>query len=135
MNITTGFENRRARIEIVPLIDVVFLLLVFFVYAMLSMVVYHGVRVELPSAAGVTEELKTIIIAVSGDNQISVDGEVMLIEDAVRIAAEKVGETDFPVLISGDMTADLGIAIELLDGLRKVGVGSVSFQVRQSKLE
>lgn len=135
MNISTGFENRRARIEIVPLIDVVFLLLVFFVYAMLSMVVYRGVRVELPSAAGVTEDLKTIIIAVSGDNKISVDGEVMAIQDAVVAAAERVGDTDFPVLISGDVTADLGIAIELLDGLRKAGVASVSFQVRQSRVE
>ena len=135
MNITTGFENRRARIEIVPLIDVVFLLLVFFVYAMLSMVVYRGVRVDLPSAAGITEELKTIIIAVSANNQISVDGEIMQIPDAINLAAEKARDTDFPVLISGDMTADLGVAIELLDGLRKVNVGSVSFQVRQSKEE
>ena len=135
MNVTTGFESLRARIEIVPLIDVVFLLLVFFVYAMLSMVVYRGVRVELPSAAGITEELKTIIIAISADNQISVDGEVMQIPDAIDMAAEKARDTDFPVLISGDMTADLGVAIELLDGLRKADVGSVSFQVRRSKEE
>ena len=35
-------ENKSARIELIPLIDIIFLLLVFFIYSMLSMVVYRG---------------------------------------------------------------------------------------------
>ena len=44
-------ESRRARIEIVPMIDVVFFLLVFFMMASLSMAVYGGLPVNLPQAA------------------------------------------------------------------------------------
>jgi biopolymer transport protein ExbD len=44
-------ESRRARIEIVPMIDVVFFLLVFFMMASLSMAVYAGLPVNLPQAA------------------------------------------------------------------------------------
>jgi biopolymer transport protein ExbD len=135
MQVTTGFEDRRARIEIVPLIDVVFLLLVFFVYVMLSMVMYRGVRVNLPSAAGVTENLRTIIIAVSAENEISIDGDVVDIREAVVRAAERVKEVDYPVLISGDKAADLGVAIELLSALRGAGISSVSFQVRNDAVE
>ena len=40
--------SKRARIEILPLIDIVFLLLVFFIYAMLSMAVHRGLPVDLP---------------------------------------------------------------------------------------
>lgn len=130
MQVISGFENRRPRIEIVPLIDVVFLLLVFFVYVMLSMVVYRGVRVNLPSATGVAEETMTIVIAVSADNEVSIDGEVLDIRDAVLRAAELVKATDNTVLISGDKAADLGVAIELLAALRRADVDSVSFQVK-----
>lgn len=130
MRLATGYEDRRARIEIVPLIDVVFLLLVFFVYAMLSMVVYQGLRVELPSGIGVAEDLRAIIITISKDNEVSIDGRVVTLQESVDEAIGKFREMNLPVLISGDSGSDLGVAIELLSRLRKGSVTSVSFQVR-----
>ena len=44
-------KGKRPRIEILPLIDIVFLLLVFFIYAMLSMAVHRGLHVMLPSSS------------------------------------------------------------------------------------
>ena len=44
-------ERRKGRIEMIPLIDIVFLLLVVFIYAMLSMAVHRGLPVVLPSSA------------------------------------------------------------------------------------
>ena len=44
------------RIEMLPLIDIVFLLLVFFIYAMLSMAVHHGQPVDLPQSSSATPE-------------------------------------------------------------------------------
>jgi biopolymer transport protein ExbD len=129
MQLETGYENRRPRVEIVPLIDIVFLLLVFFVYVMLSMVVYRGVRIQLPSAEGVVEDLKAVIITVTSENAISVDGESMTMQEAVVLAAARAKETGYPVLVSGDRTAALGPAVELLSALRKEDVETVSFQV------
>ena len=131
MRFTTGYENRRARIEIVPLIDVVFLLLVFFIYAMLSMTVYRGVRVSLPSGVGMTEDLKIVVINVSADNSISIDGRGLSLVDAVAEAARLAGDSEKPVLVSGDRFADLGTAVELLSNLRDANVRSVSFQVKR----
>ncbi len=132
MQISTGYENRRPRIEIVPLIDVVFLLLVFFIYAMLSMTVYRGLRVDLPSGHGSKED-KTVIVTIASDNTFSIEGRTLPRDDAIAEAADIALDTDAPVLVSGDSAADLGTAIEFLDGLRRAGVSAVSFQVKQGE--
>ncbi|MGE5310719.1 MAG: ExbD/TolR family protein, partial [Nitrospirota bacterium] len=46
----TRRPSRRGRIEMVPLIDCMFLLLVFFIYSMLSMVLHRGIKIDLPEA-------------------------------------------------------------------------------------
>ncbi len=130
MQLVSGYENRRARIEIVPLIDVVFLLLVFFIYAMLSMTVYRGLRVSLPSAAGETESMETLIIAIGEDNTLWVNETPVSLPEAVALAKARITDETQPVLISGDRRADLGVSIELLSALREAGVESVSFQVK-----
>lgn len=132
MHLVSGYENRRARIEIVPLIDVVFLLLVFFIYAMLAMTVYRGLRVSLPRAAGETENVETLIIAIDADNTIWVDEAPVLMSEAVAVAQTRSRGVDGsgPVRISGDRRADLGVSIELLSALRDAGVERVSFQVK-----
>ena len=58
MKLKTGFEVKKARILMIPLIDIVFLLLVFFIYAMLSMVVHRGFKVDLPQATTITFQLR-----------------------------------------------------------------------------
>ena len=59
---------KKARIEMLPLIDIVFLLLVFFIYAMLSMAVHRGLPVELPVST--TAEIdKKLVLSVTIDAQ------------------------------------------------------------------
>ncbi|MBT3294206.1 MAG: biopolymer transporter ExbD [Verrucomicrobia bacterium] len=130
MHLTSGYESRSARIEIVPLIDVVFLLLVFFIYAMLSMTVYRGLRVSLPQGVGQTEDLETLVIAIANDNTLWIDQTPVTVEEAVARAQARVTDTPLPVLISGDRQAGLGVSIELLSALRQGGIESVSFQVK-----
>ena len=133
MHLSSGYEERRARVEIVPLIDVVFLLLVFFIYAMLSMTMYRGLRVRLPRGAGTPENLTTVVITVAADNSLWVEERPVAIGEAVDLAAQRVRDTGVPVLVSGDRRADLGVAVELLGKLRREGVEAVSFQVRQDE--
>ena len=133
MRLSTGYENRKSRIEIVPLIDVVFLLLVFFIYAMLSMTVYRGLRVDLPAGSGKPEETKTAVITIAEDNTLWMDGREVGFRKAVKNAAALATPQNRPVLVSGDKRADLGIAVELLSALRKADVSSVSFQIREAE--
>ena len=130
MHLTSGYESRSARIEIVPLIDVVFLLLVFFIYAMLSMTVYRGLRVSLPQGVGQTEDLETLVIAIAEDNTLWIDQTPVTLAEAVTRAQARITDAPLPVLISGDRQADLGVSIELLSALRQGGIESVSFQIK-----
>ncbi|MBW1670087.1 MAG: biopolymer transporter ExbD [Deltaproteobacteria bacterium] len=133
--ISSGYENRKARIEMLPLIDVVFLLLVFFIYAMLSMVVHRGLRVELPSAS--TSEVdrnEYISITIAKDNSIFVHKEPVDLSKLNEKVMEQVDKKpDIPVFISGDSRADLGIAIRVLDLLKSVGIKDVSFECAEEE--
>ncbi len=132
MKLKTGYETKKARVEMLPLIDVVFLLLVFFIYAMVSMVMHRGLKVDLPAAGTAALETKDYIsITIDADNQLYLNAEPTAAEGLPERVAQLRGETDKPVFIDGDRQADLGLAIELLDNLKKVGIEEVSFSCTQ----
>lgn len=128
--ISSGYEQRRARIEMLPLIDVVFLLLVFFVYAMLSMVVHRGLRVELPvAAAAEVERSEYIGITITKDNDLFIGDDPVEIGSLVEKVKERNGARgDLPVFINGDRRSDLGIAVKILDLLKGSGIREVSIE-------
>jgi biopolymer transport protein ExbD len=128
MRLSSGYEDKRARVEMLPLIDVVFLLLVFFIYAMLSMVVHRGLKVDLPSVGNSSlEQSDYISITIDADNNLFLNEEPAEAGGlAARVLALRSGEAK-PVFINGDQKADLGLAIELLDDLKKAGIEEVSF--------
>ena len=128
--ISSGYEQRKARIEMLPLIDVVFLLLVFFVYAMLSMVVHRGLRVELPSAATAeVDRYEYVGITVTEDNALFVGEEPVELDVLVDVVRERMGSAwDLPVFINGDRRSDLGMAVRILDLLKSAGIREVSIE-------
>ncbi|MDA1043803.1 MAG: biopolymer transporter ExbD [Verrucomicrobia bacterium] len=134
MKLSSGYEHRRARVEMLPLIDVVFILLVFFIYAMLSMVVNRGVNVILPVAStGVVQQQDLVTISVTKDNQLLVNQRAFEIEnlsETVRPILDSAG-TNRQVFIECDEGATAGLAIRVLDGLRTMGVSEVSFSTRE----
>ncbi|MBC8549200.1 MAG: biopolymer transporter ExbD [Candidatus Brocadiales bacterium] len=138
MKLKTGFEVKKARIEMLPLIDIVFLLLVFFIYAMLSMVVHRGFKVDLPQATTAEIDRKDYIsITVDRDNRILLNKAEILLEnlsDEVKVKAMKGTK----IFINGDKKADLGVVINVLDALRRDEIKEVYFEtepVEKSTIE
>jgi biopolymer transport protein ExbD len=132
MKLRSGYEGKKARVEMLPLIDVVFLLLVFFIYAMLSMVVQHGLKISLPTAeTAVTERNEMLTITVNAENKLFLNGEAMEAEAIAHRVLSERREKPMPVLIEGDQKADLGVAIGLLDRLKKAGIEEVSFSCQK----
>jgi biopolymer transport protein ExbD len=129
MHLDTGYEERRARIELIPLMDVLFFLLVFLIYCMLSMTTHRGVRVDLPRAGGMTEVGKRMIVTVLASDQLQLDGNPMAADDLVVAVSERWRLSKIPVLISADRAAHIGAGIELLAKLKRAGVEAVAFQV------
>lgn len=134
MKLKTGYENRRARVEMLPLIDVVFLLLVFFIYAMVSMVLHHGIQVELPKAGSSTlDQHNYLNITITADNTILFNKNETTKEHLVPLIEAALAEKkpDTPIYIAGDRAADLGIAVEILDLLQSAGIEKVSFTCKK----
>jgi len=75
MHLETGYENRGARLEMIPLMDVVFLLLVYFVYAIFTMSTHHGIRVDLPRAGGTGLKDAPLVITLTRTGLMQLDGE------------------------------------------------------------
>ncbi len=135
MKLKSPFLKRQSRLELVSLMDVMFLVLVFFVYAVFDMAVHKGLKVDLPSAAGVHERGERIVVTLDEKNNLQLNGRSLdraaLITEVSRLVKVK---PELPVLISGDRKASLGAGIELLARLKASGVAKVSFQVSGAKI-
>ncbi|WP_372806838.1 ExbD/TolR family protein [Pontiella sp.] len=131
MKLNSGYEAKKARVEMLPLIDVVFLLLVFFIYAMVSMVVHRGLKVDLPRAnTAALEKNDYISITIDAENRLFLNGEASEAEGLAEKVRQLRGEPKKPVFIEGDTQADLGLAIELLDDLKNAGIEEVAFSCK-----
>lgn len=127
-------ENAEARIEIIPLIDIMFFLLAAFMLVSLSMVSVKSVKVNLPTATvATTESLKGFV-------NISVDraGLVFLNQKPVgqhelltTLAAWQKTNAALRIFISGDHDARYGEIIRVLDLVRSTGIDKVAFEIRR----
>ena len=113
-----------------PLMDVMFLVLVFFIYCIFDMAVHRGLKVELPNAEGAPEKGERIVITVKADDTMQLNGMDLAKDEIVaRVKDLSAVKMKLPVLISGDRKSSLGVGIELLSELKAAGVEKASFQV------
>jgi biopolymer transport protein ExbD len=123
-----GFK--KARIEMLPLIDMVFLLLVFFIYGMLSMAIHRGLPVTLPvsSTAPVERDL-VLSVTVRSDGNIFLDKkEVALGELSTLLAERSADDKECGVLLFADRDLPYQRLFHVLDQIRKAGLTRVSLQ-------
>ena len=122
--------TKKARIEMLPLIDIVFLLLVFFIYAMLSMAVHRGLPVELPLSTTAEIDKKLILsVTVKADETIYVDKERVALKDLTQVLRSKAGDTREPgVLIFADRALQYQMIYNVLDKIRQAGLSRISLQ-------
>lgn len=127
-------EGNEARIEIVPLIDIMFFLLAAFMLVSLSMVNMKSVKVDLPTATTATPDVSkkdfvSISVDASGgsylDKRPVTDGE--LVRD---LSAALKANANLRVIVSGDAEARHGGMVRVLDLIRASGVDKVAFETR-----
>ena len=125
-----GRRHRRVRMEMTSLMDVMFLVLVFFIYSIFDMTVHRGVKVELPNAAGADEKGERLIATILPDDTLQLNGETIGRDALLEKIASQVAAGENPaIIIAGDKAASLGVGIELLSRLKAIGIEKVSFQV------
>ena len=120
------------RIEMLPLIDIVFLLLVFFIYAMLSMAVHRGLPVHLPSSSMVKVD-KDLVLSVSirSDGTVYVDKEKVSLRDLEgSLRKRTVNRRDSGILLFADRNLPYQKLFRVLDQIRKAGLTRISLQAQ-----
>jgi biopolymer transport protein ExbD len=125
--------RKKARIEIIPLIDVIFFLLATFVLFTLSLNAIRSVPVDLPQAAPPSSEKppEAVTIQVSGDGAIFWNRELIdMNEVPARIAHYKTQTDDPRILLAGDEKARFGLTVAVLDEVRKAGIVKFSVETR-----
>jgi biopolymer transport protein ExbD len=126
--------KKKARIEIIPLIDVIFFLLATFVLFTLSLNRINSVPVNLPVASAnssPSEKDETVRLQVSDQGTCYWNKELISIgEIAPRLQQYKTQVPNPRVLIAGDDRAKFGITVLALDEVRKAGIQQVSVETR-----
>lgn len=122
-----------ARIEIIPLIDIMFFLLASFMLVSLSMVNLKSIKVNLPTATNASLETKNDFAAISVDR----NGAAFLDKQPVgpnelvqRLGAWHTTNQEVRVFISGDADTRHGDIIRVLDLVRSAGIQKVAFEIR-----
>jgi len=129
MNIPSPVVRKRARIEIIPLIDIIFFLLATFVMVSLSMVKNQGIPVNLPSAETSTrqEKILTVTISVTEEGAVYLNKEKMQVCGLLcQLRLLKDRNPDIGVIINGDEKAFFGDAVNILDEIRRIGIAKVT---------
>jgi len=129
-------ENAEARIEIVPLIDIMFFLLASFMLVSLSMVNLKSVKVNLPTATSATPDTTKDLLDISVNKAGSIFLDKKPMRDAALIASLQSAQRANPhlrVFISGDRDARHGDVIHVLDLVRSAGIDKVAFEISDDK--
>ncbi len=123
---------KKARIEIIPMIDTIFFLLVFFMISTLSMARFTGVQVNLPKAAtGSQPPTETAVISLTKEGQLFFNKSAIS-EELLRqsLSAELAKTPELLVVINADDGVQHGKVVEILDEARQTGATKLSIAVK-----
>jgi biopolymer transport protein ExbD len=126
---------KKARVEMIPLIDVIFLLLVTFIFFTMSMAIHRGLPVQLPSSSTAQVERKGFVeITIKDDGTVYLDKkESTLSELSARLTVLHRESPEMRVLISGDKKASYELIVSVMDAVKKSGIPGVSLETEWKK--
>jgi biopolymer transport protein ExbD len=129
MKVNLG-SQRKARIDMLPLIDIVFLLLVFFIYAMLSMAVHRALPVALPlSATAPLDKQVSLSVTIGRSGAVFVDDVPVLLEHlADTLRAKTVSASEPGVLLFADNQITYQTLYHVIDQIKMAGIDRLSLE-------
>ncbi len=125
-----SLHTRPPRIEMLPLIDIVFLLLVVFIYTMLSMAVHKGLPVILPISSQVQPDRQTVLaVTIKADGAIFVNQQAVTIKELAAVLEQHAqAGADKGVLLFADHQLPYQALFKVLDQIRQAGLSHISLQ-------
>ena len=130
-------QRRKARIEIIPMIDVMMFLLVFFVLISVNVIPALGIKTQQPNSSQV-QQLKSkdvqVVVTLGKENVIQVDGKDVSLQNLTTAVKNKAGQSDqIAVIVNSDKGAEVQTLVDVMDEIKKSGIGKVSLAARERK--
>ena len=132
MKLPSPVRRRHSRIEIIPLIDIMFFLLASFMMVSLQLDQSRNIPVDLPPSVAARHDFRPDLFNIAVDRA----GDTWLEKRKVTLAEIQTAlsnrfrlDTNVPVYISGDRLTRHGAMVDVLDMVRGVGVQKVAFTV------
>ncbi|MEI7264493.1 ExbD/TolR family protein [Pectobacterium carotovorum] len=126
-------KKRKAHIDLVPMIDVMMFLLVFFVLISMNVIPALGLKTQLP-AAGSAQQLKPqkkAIITLGAQDHLELDGQPMALSDLVTTLQQQQQDQQTTIIINSDKSVEVERLVAVMDTLRQGGFSSISIATRK----
>lgn len=124
--------SKKGKIEIIPMIDVMFFLLATFILASIAMQKYQGVAVNLNkgSAENVSEQQQSITISITHDNLVYINKNQVLLSEVANNLEKLINNKNNNILIASDENSKQGVVMQAMLEAKKAGAKKFSFIVK-----
>ena len=132
MKIRSPIPEKKSRLEIIPLIDIMFFLLASFMMICLQMQIVRTIKANLPTATLATPSKKPDIVnlTVDRDGQLAVDDKPVALPELFTLLTNRYSlNTNLPVYITGVRSATHGSVMFALDFVKRAGIQRVAIAV------
>ena len=128
MRINSLQTDEKPVLMIIPMIDIIFFLLVFFMMSMLTMVTQKTIALNLPkTTVAKVDTTKTVPVSVTKDGKIYVEQDQVRLEElSARLSTMKTGDEKLTVVLRGDTDVNYGAVVSVMDVIRLSGIERVS---------
>lgn len=131
MSRTRYFEAREPRIEIIPMIDIMMFLLIFFMVTMLKMVETNGITIAVPQSTTSTQlPTQSMTVSVRKDGTMFFDNHAIDAAGLTQAMASRRRNAKLDVLVAGDKDVPLQVLLNVMDIARAAGVDDVSIAAK-----
>lgn len=137
MNRFLDKRPNKLHIELIPMVDVMMFLLVFFVLISINVISAMGIKTQLPvsSVAKDNKNLKRIVVTVPVEGNYEVDGKAVKSLDDLSIALQDLKSKNLDnlsVVINGDQSAPLQRLVDVMSILKKLGIDAMTIAAKKS---
>ena len=132
MKLRKSRTRRKGRIEIIPMIDVMFFLLATFMLASLSLQNLHSLAVDLPKGQAVPMQTKTpVTLTVTRDGDIVLNETPVTLETLVPALQQMLPGPDSNIVVAADSAAPHGVVIQAMLKAREAGATHFQFAIKR----
>ena len=133
MKLRSPLRRRRTRLEIIPLIDIMFFLLASFMMVSLQMQKVRTLKASLPTATLATSTTRPdmVTLTVDRDGQVAIDNKHISLSELQTLLTNRYNlNTNLPVYITGTRDATHGSVMYVLDFVKRAGIRRVAMAVK-----